>query len=132
MMVKRFFGTFFVFFIAVGCYAQKYPVFTHADTLRGMLTPERSCYNVYFYDLHLKINPDDQSISGYNTIYFKGVKSFDEMQIDLIKNMIIDSIVFRTYHLEYKRDSNAVFINSYSSKPLRLDSTIKYEPVSAS
>lgn len=31
--------------------------FTRADTLRGMLRPERTCYDVTFYDLHLRIDP---------------------------------------------------------------------------
>ncbi|HTA26401.1 MAG TPA: M1 family metallopeptidase, partial [Bacteroidia bacterium] len=37
----------------------------------------------------------------------------------LFKNMVIDSVVFHKIHVDYKRDSNAVFINfTYSSGPL--------------
>jgi aminopeptidase N len=109
-MAKRVFKILFLLFIATGCYAQQYPVFTHADTLRGMLTPERKCYDVYFYDLHLKINPDDHSISGYNVIYYKVARGFNKMQVDLFKNMAIDSIMHRNHKLKYHRDSNAVFV----------------------
>ena len=111
-MAKRFFKTIFVLLIAVGCYAQQYPVFTHADSLRGELTPGRSCYDVYFYDLHLKIDTGTHSISGYNTIYFKVVKDFDIMQVDLFRNMDIDSIIFHRTHLSnYFRDSNTIIFN---------------------
>ena len=30
--------------------------FTEADTLRGMLRPERTCYDVTFYDLQIKVD----------------------------------------------------------------------------
>lgn len=110
-MVKRFIYSFFAFLIAGGCFAQQYPVFTHADTLRGKLSPERSCYDVYFYDLHLKIDTAEHSISGYNVIAFKVINRFHLMQVDLFKNMVIDSILFGHNRLEYTRDSNAVFID---------------------
>lgn len=109
-MVKKFFGIFIFLSIVSGCLAQKYPVFTHADTLRGKLTPERACYNAYYYDLHLKINPEDHSISGYNVIAFKALERFNVMQVDLFKNMVIDSILFGHNRLEYIRDGNAVFV----------------------
>lgn len=128
-MARKFSGIFLVLFLTVHCFAQQYPVFTHADTLRGKLTPERSCYDVYFYDLHLKINPAEHSISGHNVIYFKAVSSFDRMQIDLFKNMVIDSIVFRKYHLGYWRDSNAVIFELGYSSPV--DTNLKYQILDA-
>ena len=39
------------------------PVFTHADTLRGSNTPERAWWDAAFYDLHVRVNPADSSIS---------------------------------------------------------------------
>ncbi len=114
-MAKRFFKTFLTLLIVSGCYAQQYPVFTHADTLRGKLTPERKCYDVYYYDLHLKINPEDKSISGYNMIAFKVVNNFSIMQVDLFENMDIDSIIYGKYQLDFSRDGNAVFIDFYFS-----------------
>src|SRR5918912_1034911 len=49
--------------------AQK--IFTHADTLRGSNTPQRSWWDVTFYDLHVKANPRDSSIVGYNAISYR-------------------------------------------------------------
>jgi aminopeptidase N len=93
------------------CVAQQYQAFTHADTLRGMLTPLRSCYNVTFYDLHLKIDPAHHTIGGYNVIAYKVVNDFSKMQIDLFFNMKIDSIIHAGTILKYKRDGNAVFVD---------------------
>ena len=44
--------------------------FTQADTLRGTLLPERTWFDVTYYDLNIKVNPNERSLSGYNDIYF--------------------------------------------------------------
>ena len=64
--------------------------FTTADTLRGMLRPERTCYDVYFYDLNIEVNPDQRFLEGYVDIYFHSKNAFDRLQIDLYANMAID------------------------------------------
>ena len=38
--------------------------YTHADTLRGSITPERAWWDVAFYDLHVAVDPADSSIAG--------------------------------------------------------------------
>ncbi len=38
--------------------------FTRADTLRGMLTPLRTCYDVTYYHPDIRINPADNTIKG--------------------------------------------------------------------
>ena len=43
--------------------AQKH-VFTHADTLRGSITPERAWWDVVFYDLHIRLDPADSTVRG--------------------------------------------------------------------
>src|SRR6185436_20715319 len=92
--MKAVFCFFLIFLFSFNSFAQDTPrVFTHADTLRGTLSPERSCYDVTFYDLNLKMNVAKKFISGFNIIKFKVVNSFSRMQIDLFSNMKIDSIV---------------------------------------
>ena len=44
--------------------------FTHADTLRGTYGATRNWWDVLKYDLHVKFNLGDSSISGYNVIQF--------------------------------------------------------------
>ena len=67
-------------------------LFTQADTLRGTYGPGRDWWDALKYDLHVKFNLDDSSISGYNTIQFKVLKKGTFIQIDLQEPMIIDSI----------------------------------------
>ncbi len=85
--------------------------FTRADTLRGMLTPLRTCYDVTFYHPDIRINPADSSIKGSNTIRFKVVTPFKKMQVDLFPNMNVDKIVFENgEECKYTREYGAVFI----------------------
>lgn len=85
--------------------------FTKADTLRGSLRPERTAFDMLKYDLYLKINPEQKSISGYNAITFKVLENQKVMQLDLFDNMEIDSIMFQGKALKYNRAYNAVFID---------------------
>jgi aminopeptidase N len=86
------------------------------DTLQGGLREQRTCYDVLRYDLNIKINIEEKSIVGYNEIKFK-VKSIktNRIQIDLFKNMKVDSIVFDKKKLNYQREFNAVFVEFENS-----------------
>jgi aminopeptidase N len=84
--------------------------FTHRDTLQGGLRSERTCFDVQRYDLNIKVNIEEKSIMGYNDITFKVVENTNKIQIDLFENMQVDSIVFNTKKLNYKRDEIAVFV----------------------
>jgi len=85
--------------------------FSLADTLRGALRPERTCFDVNYYDLNLEVDFDKQTISGFNDIYFTAVTDFSKIQIDLFENMEIDSIMYLASSLNYERVFNAVFID---------------------
>jgi len=102
------------FFLAVapmGVAAQApKPVFTHADTIRGSNTPERAWWDAAFYDLHVKVNSADSSITGYNTITYRVLKPAREMQIDLQLPLVVDSIVQDGTELSARRDGNAFFV----------------------
>lgn len=84
--------------------------FTKADTLRGTITPQRKWFDIKYYDLNIKVNPNDKTISGYNDIYFTVLETNMLMQIDLFENMQVDSILYKGQKLSYKRLFNAVFI----------------------
>lgn len=118
--------------------------FTHGDTLRGTYGPGRDWWDVLKYDLHVKFNLSDSSISGENVIQIKTIKKGDILQIDLQEPMILDECFITTespYPLKYnqmstpvkeiKKDGNAYFIKihpAFSSnktdKPFYL--TVKY------
>jgi aminopeptidase N len=85
-------------------------VFTHADTLRGSIGPARAWWDVTFYDLHVRVQPTDSSISGWNGITYRVVQPGTEMQIDLQQPLVIDSISQSGRALQYRRDGNAFFV----------------------
>lgn len=85
--------------------------FTHADTLRGSNTPERAWWDLKYYDLHVKVNPADSTLSGYNGIVYKVLKPASLMQIDLMEPLEADSMVQDGQLLQYRRDGNAFFVD---------------------
>lgn len=84
--------------------------FTPADTLRGMMRSERSAYDVTFYDLNIRIDPRQQELSGWVDIYYQALTDFSRLQIDLYRNMYLDSIRFNGKTLDFVREYDAVFI----------------------
>ena len=85
--------------------------FTRADTLRGMLSPLRTCYDVTFYELDIRVNPELQTIEGSNIIHFNVASRFDCMQIDLDQHLKIDKIIDEDGEaLPFNREFAAVFI----------------------
>jgi len=93
-------------------------IFTRADTLRGSNTPERAWWDVTFYDLHVKVNPRDSSITGYTAITYRVVKPAREMQIDLQVPLVIDSVMQDGAELSARRDGNAFFVRLVARQPI--------------
>jgi aminopeptidase N len=87
------------------------PVFTLKDSLRGSLRPERTCFDVYFYNLTIKVFPKTKRIEGNNEIYFKILDKTKKIQIDLAQNFQIHSISWKGKELKYKRSYDAIFID---------------------
>ncbi|MFT3822962.1 MAG: M1 family metallopeptidase [Chitinophagaceae bacterium] len=85
--------------------------FTRADTVRGMLTPLRTCYDVLFYGLDVTVEPDTRSVHGHNIIRFKTIAAADSIQVDLYANMKIDKILFHGKPLSYSRKYHAVYVH---------------------
>jgi aminopeptidase N len=85
--------------------------FTRRDSLQGGLRAERTAYDVKRYDLNITINPEQRGIKGFNEITFDVVSPTQKIQIDLFENMKVDSIIWNTKKLNYKRDNDAVFID---------------------
>jgi len=84
--------------------------FTRADTLRGSLRPERTCYDVTFYELKVKVDTISKSISGSSEIFFQAVTDIRVMQVDLLDSFAIDNISYNGTTLYYTREFNAIFI----------------------
>ncbi|PWV46514.1 M1 family aminopeptidase [Chitinophaga sp. S165] len=98
--------------------------FTRGDTLRGMLSPLRTCYDVSFYHLDVDINPDAHFLKGNNTVRFKVITPFDLMQLDLYANMRIEKILYGDQQLSYTRQDDAVFVRFPDALPAGGEETI--------
>ena len=84
--------------------------FSRKDSLQGGLPIERTCFNVLHYGLDITVDIDKKYVSGNNEIDFKVVQNTQKIQLDLYSNMQVDSIVYNSKKLDYKREFNAVFI----------------------
>ncbi|MGN8072178.1 M1 family metallopeptidase [Mucilaginibacter sp. 22184] len=84
--------------------------YTHADTLRGSLSPLRSCYDINYYHLDVKVNIDQRFISGSNQFKFTATEDFAKLQFDLFANLNVDKVVYKGKTLPYTREANAVFV----------------------
>jgi len=98
--------------------------FTRGDSLRGMLSSLRSCYDVSFYHLDAELNPESRSIKGSSQIRFKVVEPFKRMQLDLYANMHIEKILYRDQSLTFTRDYDAVFVNFPVALPAGSEATV--------
>ncbi|MDR0793289.1 MAG: M1 family metallopeptidase [Chitinophagaceae bacterium] len=87
--------------------------FTHADTLRGTITPERAWWNVLRYDITVKPDYFTKSISGKNIITYLVEQDNhpDILQIDLQEPLIIDSIFLKNnIKTSFTQEGNAFHV----------------------
>jgi aminopeptidase N len=84
--------------------------FTRADSLRGYLTPLRTCYDINYYHLDVKFDIANKFISGNNLFKFTAVQDFTQLQFDLFANLKVEKVVFKGRELPYTREYNAVFV----------------------
>ena len=116
--MKKLIFALFSLFLSLTTFAQKdhyqHIKFTEADTLRGMLRPERTCYDVYFYDLNIKVDINKKAIAGHVDIYYHALEDFTRLQIDLYQNMKIQKIEFGNKQLKYERPEKHTLILYHS------------------
>jgi aminopeptidase N len=105
-----FFITPFVNIQAQGLLSEK-TEFTRQDTLRGSITPEREWWDLTYYHLDIKVDPENKFISGKNTIQYKVLDQDSVMQIDLQPPMELLKAVQNGQELKIKHDGNAHFIS---------------------
>lgn len=84
--------------------------FTHQDTLRGSITPERAWWDLTYYHLDISVNPSDSTIYGSNTVTYR-VKSRNRiMQIDLQPPLSITEAMQNGRKLAFTREGNVYMI----------------------
>lgn len=84
---------------------------TRADMLRGAYGPFRANNDLLYYHLDIRVEPDQQWISGKNTIRFKMVQDGTRIQLDLSEVLHVDKILLGTAPLKFERDSGSVFVD---------------------
>ena len=105
--------------------AQTDRTYSLADSLRGSLTsPDRTWWDVIFYDLHVKINPADSTIRGHNAITYRVVEPSLAMQIDLQEPLEVDSITQDGASLFFRQTGNAYFVRLASPQPVGSTQTL--------
>ncbi|RAK68165.1 M1 family metallopeptidase [Hymenobacter edaphi] len=89
---------------------QAKPAFTRADSLRGSLTPLRSCYDLNYYHLDVRLDIGQKAISGSNLFRFTATQDFTRLQFDLFANLRVERVVYQGQSLPFTREANAVFV----------------------
>ncbi|MVN90214.1 M1 family metallopeptidase [Mucilaginibacter aquatilis] len=89
---------------------QKKETYTRADSLRGMLTPLRTAYDINYYHLDVKFDIDKKFISGSNLFKFTATQNFNKLQFDLYANLKVEKVQYKGRELPFAREAAAVFI----------------------
>jgi aminopeptidase N len=100
-------------------------IFTRQDTLRGSITPERAWWDLRYYHLNIKVEPDKKFISGSNLIQYKVLDTQKDLQIDLQPPLNITKIVQDGEELEVVHDGNAHFVKLKSEQIIGAIKTIE-------
>lgn len=102
-------------------------VFTHQDTLRGSITPERSWWNVLKYDITVEPDFETKTIKGFNTISFAVLQSGNKMQIDLQQPMELLSAKWNNTAIPFTRDGNVFYLQFANALPAGTTQQISLE-----
>lgn len=86
-------------------------LYSKADSLRGELTALRTCYDIQYYHLDVKVDIDNKFISGNNLFKFEAVERFNKLQFDLFDNLSVDKVEYKGKSLPFTREYNAVFVD---------------------
>ncbi|WP_343657824.1 M1 family aminopeptidase [Chryseobacterium sp.] len=83
------------------------------DSLVGSLTPEKSWWNLLSYDITIKPDYRTKTITGNNQIKYKVISEepTELMQIDLIKPLVIDSVIQNGRKLSFQNKGNIWYVS---------------------
>ncbi|MDE3253230.1 MAG: M1 family metallopeptidase [Bacteroidota bacterium] len=85
--------------------------FTHQDTLRGSLNPERTWWDVMYYAIAVEPDYANKTIQGTVDIDFKVLSAGNVMQIDLQEPMELDKATLGDKALQFVREGNAYHVS---------------------
>lgn len=122
--------SFFIFyfsFLISSCAAQPLgnkQQFTHQDTLRGSITPERAWWDVLQYDISVQPDYQTKTIKGSNRLTCKITGAGTRMQIDLQQPMQAGAFTWNNQRLPAQRDGNVYYLTFPQSLPVGSTQTI--------
>ena len=88
----------------------KSQVNSRADSLRGTLTPLKTCYDINYYHLDVKIDIEQKFVNGSNEFAFTATQDFTKLQFDIFSNLKVEKVVFNGADLNFTREYDAVFV----------------------
>ncbi len=84
--------------------------FTRADSLRGGQPAARTCYDIQYYHLDVRLDPARQFLSGTNLFRFAATQDFSRLQFDLFANLAVEQVLYHGRPVPFAREANAVFV----------------------
>ena len=112
-------------FVLTSSFILSQQTFTRQDSLRGTITPEREWWDLTYYHLDVKVEPEKKFISGSNTIHYRVLESNNRMQIDLQSPLNITKVLQDNKELSFDKEGNAHFIKLKSKQKKGKIKTIK-------
>jgi aminopeptidase N len=101
---------------------QEKQAYGKADSLRGYLSPLRTCYDINYYHLDVKLDIDKKYISGSSQFKFTATTDFTKLQFDLFANLKVEKVLYKGKSLAFTRTINAVFVTFPLIKKGSMDS----------
>jgi len=101
-----------MFYSVQGQESQTLNIPTKHDTLNGSITPERIWWDIQHYDLSIKPDYVNKTITGKNVIeYIITTKEHsDLMQIDLVSPLKIDSVFQKEKKVDFTQNQNIWYL----------------------
>lgn len=92
-------------------HAAKYPTFKQQDSLLGFLSPERDCFQPYYYELAVDFDIEEKSIFGSNSLFILSKTDFKTILLNLHEKMEVYSIKYNGQTLKYRRKHTGLWID---------------------
>jgi len=101
-----------MFYSVQGQESQTLNIPTKQDTLNGSITPERIWWDIQHYDLSIKPDYVNKTITGKNVIEYiiTNKEHSDLMQIDLVSPLKIDSVFQKEKKVDFTQNQNIWYL----------------------
>jgi aminopeptidase N len=106
----RFIRILMIFALLQSVQLSAQSIYTKEDSLRGSINEYRA-YDVRYYNLDLKIDPEAKSIAGSVIINLDATIDQSKVQVDLFENLKVLAISLNEKSVKYEHNKNAIFID---------------------